>query len=234
LCSVGIVFKLCHALLKTRPLPAFDLRRHLDLVALGTVADIVPLESENRILVHHGSKEIAKGRLLGLSRLLEVAGVRPPIISEHIGFRLGPRLNAAGRLTNAEKALRLLLTNDLTEATTLAAELDFQNRERQELERKICQATERRSVALVTPAVYFRRAWLASGVFACDRKVTRPTISLADDQSVGGKNGRSVRTSRSLRLVRRTAGKIAAAEMAADCWMRRISAFVHTFEVCES
>ncbi|MEO6970686.1 MAG: DHH family phosphoesterase, partial [Chthoniobacterales bacterium] len=59
LCSVGIVFKLCHALLKTRPLPGFDLRSRLDLVALGTVADIVPLEGENRILVHHGVQEIA-------------------------------------------------------------------------------------------------------------------------------------------------------------------------------
>jgi len=81
LCSVGIAFKLCHALLKTRPIEGFDLRRRLDLVALGTVADIVPLRSENRILVCHGAKEIAKGRLPGLSRLLDIAGVRPPIIS---------------------------------------------------------------------------------------------------------------------------------------------------------
>src|SRR6476646_1171669 len=135
LCSVGIVFKLCHALLKRRLLPEFDLRRRLDLVALGTVADIVPLEAENRILVHHGAREIARGRLLGVSQLLEVAAVRLPILSEHIGFRLGPRLNAAGRLTTAEKSLRLLLTNELAEAVALAAELDAQNRERQEVER---------------------------------------------------------------------------------------------------
>ncbi len=106
LCSAGIVFKLCHALLKTRPLPEFDLRRRLDLVALGTVADIVPLEAENRILVYHGVREIGRRRLLGVSRLLDVAAVRPPIAAEHIGFRLGPRLNAAGRLTTAEKSLR--------------------------------------------------------------------------------------------------------------------------------
>ena len=83
LCSVGIVFKLCHALLKTRPLPEFDLRRRLDLVALGTVADIVPLEAENRILVYHGMQEIGRRRLLGVSRLLDVAAVRPPIAAEH-------------------------------------------------------------------------------------------------------------------------------------------------------
>ncbi|MDQ3415176.1 MAG: DHH family phosphoesterase, partial [Verrucomicrobiota bacterium] len=99
LCSVGIVFKLCHALLKTRPLADFDLRQRLDLVALGTVADIVPLEAENRILVHHGTREIARRRLLGMRELMKVAAVRPPIAAEHIGFRLGPRLNAAGRLT---------------------------------------------------------------------------------------------------------------------------------------
>src|SRR5439155_18095296 len=81
--SVGLVFKLCHALLKTRPLPEFDLRQRLDLVALGTVADIVPLEAENRILVHHGAREIARRRLLGMGKLMEVAAVRPPIVAEH-------------------------------------------------------------------------------------------------------------------------------------------------------
>ncbi|MGH8162873.1 MAG: single-stranded-DNA-specific exonuclease RecJ, partial [Rhodanobacteraceae bacterium] len=142
LCSVGIVFKLCHALLKTAPLPGFDLRRRLDLVALGTVADIVPLEAENRILVHHGAREIAQRRLLGLSKLMDISAVRPPIVSEHIGFRLGPRLNAAGRLTSAEKALRLLLTNEEAEATSLSSELDAQNRQRQTLERQIVAAAE--------------------------------------------------------------------------------------------
>src|SRR5437868_10570661 len=79
LCSVGIVFKLCHALLKSRPLRAFDLKSTLDLVALGTVADIVPLRDENRILVQRGSIEIARTPRIGLKRLLQVAGVRPPI-----------------------------------------------------------------------------------------------------------------------------------------------------------
>ena len=84
------------------------------------MADIVPFEAENRILVHHGMREIARRRLLGISELLKVAAVRAPILAEHIGFRLGPRLNAAGRLTTAEKALRLLLTGDAAEAGALA------------------------------------------------------------------------------------------------------------------
>ncbi|MEO5717457.1 MAG: DHH family phosphoesterase, partial [Chthoniobacterales bacterium] len=163
LCSVGLVFKLCHALLKTRPVPGFDLRQRLDLVALGTVADIVPLEAENRILVHHGTREMANRRLLGLSKLLDVAAVRPPIASEHIGFRLGPRLNAAGRLTTAEKALRLLLTTDLAEATALAGELDGQNRERQTVERAIVVAAEemiaREQLANAPAIVLGAREW---------------------------------------------------------------------------
>ena len=101
LCSVGIVFKLCHALLKTRPAPNFDLRASLDLVALGTVADIVPLEKENRIFVQRGMLELAKSKRHGVRKLMEVAAVRSPVMAEHIGFRLGPRLNAAGRIANA-------------------------------------------------------------------------------------------------------------------------------------
>src|SRR5204863_1732515 len=112
LCSVGIVFKLCHALLKTRPAPEFDLKGNLDLVALGTVADIVPLQNENRIFVQRGTIEMARSRRLGIRKLIEVAAVRAPITAEDIGFRLGPRLNAAGRLATAEKALQLLLTRD--------------------------------------------------------------------------------------------------------------------------
>src|SRR6478672_5702804 len=103
LCSVGVVFKLCHALLKTRPLDSFDLKSHLDLVALGTVADIVPLEGENRLLVHHGLRQIANTRRPGVRKLMEVAGMTTPVGAGDIGFRLGPRLNAAGRLTTAEK-----------------------------------------------------------------------------------------------------------------------------------
>src|SRR3954471_18727430 len=83
LCSVGIVFKLCHALLKTRPAPGFDLKAHLDLVALGTVADIVPLEKENRILVQRGMMELAASKRPGVRKLMEVAAVRSPIMAEH-------------------------------------------------------------------------------------------------------------------------------------------------------
>ncbi len=201
LCSVGIVFKLCHALLKTRPLPDFDLRRRLDLVALGTVADIVPLEAENRILVHHGMHEIARRRLLGISELLNVAAVRSPILAEHIGFRLGPRLNAAGRLTTAEKALRLFLTGDSAEAIALAADLDGQNRDRQNVEREIVQAAEAKiaeeSLGESPAIVLGDRTWHPGvlGIVASRiaRSYHRPTIIVGFDEAGLGKgSGRSI------------------------------------------
>ena len=201
LCSVGIVFKLCHALLKTRPLPDFDLRQRLDLVALGTVADIVPLEAENRILVHHGTRQIARRRLLGVSKLMDVAAVRPPIVAEHIGFRLGPRLNAAGRLTTAEKALQLLLTTNLGEAVALAGELDGQNRERQNVEREIVAAVEARiageNLSQAPAIVLGDRGWHPGvlGIVASRiaRNYHRPTIIVGfDAEGLGRGSGRSI------------------------------------------
>ena len=201
LCSVGIVFKLCHALLKTRPLPDFDLRQRLDLVALGTVADIVPLEAENRILVYHGAREIAKRRLLGLSKLMDLAAVRPPIAAEHIAFRLGPRLNAAGRLTTAEKALRLLVTNDATEAATLATELDEQNRERQNVEHEIFDAAESeiaaRNLSKAAAIVVGARGWHPGvlGIVASRivRKYHRPALVVGfDGTGLGKGSGRGI------------------------------------------
>jgi single-stranded-DNA-specific exonuclease len=202
LCSVGIVFKLCHALLKTRPAPGFDLKANLDLVALGTVADIVPLHRENRLLVQRGMTEIASSKRPGVRKLMEVAAVRSPLAAEDIGFRLGPRLNAAGRLSTAEKALRLLLTSDETEATELAAVLDAQNRERQSVERKICSEAEEQIEKISDPTrdaaiVLGSREWHPGvlGIVASRlaRKYHRPTILVAFDSGGLGKgSGRSI------------------------------------------
>lgn len=202
LCSAGVVFKLCHALLKLRPVPGFDLKAHLDLVALGTVADIVPLERENRLLVQHGSRTITQSHRPGVRKLMEVAGVRSPICAEDIGFRLGPRLNAAGRLATAENALRLLLTRDDEEAAELAALLDVQNRERQQVEKEIFAAADEqvgqefvaeRDAAIVVS----RRDWHPGvlGIVASRlmRKYHRPTIVIGIDSDGFGKgSGRSI------------------------------------------
>jgi single-stranded-DNA-specific exonuclease len=202
LCSVGIAFKLCHALLKTRPVPEFDLKANLDLVALGTVADIVPLLNENRIFVQRGIVEIARSKRPGIRKLMEVASVRAPIAAEDIGFRLGPRLNAAGRLATAEKALQLLLTRDETEATELAALLDSQNRERQGVEKKTCGEAEEELGKVFNPErdaaiVVGARAWHPGvlGIVASRlaRKYHRPTVVVGFDSTGLGKgSGRSI------------------------------------------
>lgn len=134
LCTAGLAFKLCHAFLKEQRVPGFDLKEYLDIVALGTVADIVPLLAENRILVKRGLEQLAHTRWEGLRALIEVSRATPPFAPSHVSFQLGPRLNAAGRLGTARAALDLLLTDDPDEAAALAEELDAQNRERRALE----------------------------------------------------------------------------------------------------
>jgi single-stranded-DNA-specific exonuclease len=202
LCSVGVVFKLCHALLKSRPLEGFDLRAQLDLVALGTVADIVPLEGENRVLVHHGLRQLLQTHRIGIRKLMEVAGIKSMVSAEDIGFRLGPRLNAAGRLTTAEKALRLLCTRDESEAAELAAELDLQNRERQTVEKQIFAAAEAKIAAEFdadrdAAIVLGERDWHPGvlGIVASRiaRKYHRPTIIIGfDEHGLGKGSGRSI------------------------------------------
>ena len=202
LCSVGIVFKLCHALLKTRPLPEFDLKSKLDLVALGTVADIVPLVEENRLLVQRGAIEIGRTSSVGLRKLMQVARVGPPILPDDIGYRLGPRLNAAGRLSTAEKSLRLLLTNDEDKAADLAIELDQQNRARQEVEKETLAAAiatiekqfdAARDAAIVAGARGWHPGVLGIVASRIARKYHRPTIMIGfDGNGVGKGSGRSI------------------------------------------
>jgi single-stranded-DNA-specific exonuclease len=217
LCSVGIVFKLCHALLKTRPVE-FDLKSKLDLVALGTVADIVPLRGENRTLVQRGAIEIARTTRPGLKKLIEVSGVKPPIFTEDIGYRLGPRLNAAGRLSTAEKSLRLLLTQDETEASELAEFLDKQNRERQDVEKRIFAAAEEKisqefDSNCDAAIIVFERGWHPGvlGIVASRiaHKYHRPAIVIGvDENGVGKGSGRSIEGFNLVQALTRCADKI--------------------------
>jgi single-stranded-DNA-specific exonuclease len=139
LAGVGIAFKLAQALLKTVAPPAGGTQplheEHLlGLVALGTVADIVPLTGENRSLVQRGLRELNAPKRQGLQSLLTSAGVKPGRVnSMAIGFMLGPRINAAGRLQSAMLAYHLLMTRDPERASHYASQLDHLNRERQRL-----------------------------------------------------------------------------------------------------
>jgi single-stranded-DNA-specific exonuclease len=135
LCGTGVVWKLAQALLGEEH--AFC-ERHLDVVALATVADVVPLVDENRALALIGLRRLAQTQKTGLRALMRVSGVDPAAVDESsVGFRLAPRINASGRLCRPEAALALLLTEDEREAKGLAEELEGLNRERQSVEERI-------------------------------------------------------------------------------------------------
>ncbi|MGO8838075.1 MAG: single-stranded-DNA-specific exonuclease RecJ [Limisphaerales bacterium] len=145
LCSAGLAFKLAHALVKRgreTGLPGaaeFDVRPLLDLVALGTIADLVPLTGENRILASAGLQRLNTTQRPGLIALKQVAQSPPVLGAYEVGFQLAPRLNAAGRLETAEESLHLLLARDLAGALPIAQNLDSRNRERQKIERGIVE-----------------------------------------------------------------------------------------------
>ena len=179
-----------------------DLRRYLDLVTLGTVADLVPLVEENRVLVTHGLKEIERSQRPGIRALKEVSG-DAEVSSSYIGFRLGPRLNAGGRLAEAQKAVELLTTADGERARVLAADLDQENRARQGIEEKILN----QAVAMVgtwTDLAERRSLVLASaewhpgviGIVASRlvERFHRPTFLIALDGDRGKGSGRSPKT----------------------------------------
>lgn len=146
LCSVGLSFKLLHALVKhgreagIAAMATYDIRQYLDLVALGTIADLVPLRDENRILAAAGLKALGETQRPGLVALKEVSQTGSSVGVYEVGYQLAPRLNAAGRLENASQALDLLRAKSNTEAMPFARELDARNRERQEIERGIADA----------------------------------------------------------------------------------------------
>lgn len=207
LCSVGLAFKLAHALLKKGRkvgLPGaedYDLRPLLDLVALGTIADIVPVTGENRILVNAGLKRLNTTERAGLQALREVAQITGPIAGYEVGFLLGPRLNAAGRLENALEALELLRAKTLEEALPLAHRLDAQNRERQAIERGIANEVVGSLRARFNPETDFaivegQLLWHIGVVGIVASRVLqefyRPTIILGGDGHLWRGSGRSI------------------------------------------
>ncbi|NPV78421.1 MAG: single-stranded-DNA-specific exonuclease RecJ [Anaerolineae bacterium] len=146
LAGVGLSFKMAEAILATRPLPGVQAEDWIDLVAIGTVADVVSLTGENRSLVKAGLKKLQNCQRPGLCSLANAAGLNVQTISSHdIGFVIGPRLNAAGRLESALEAYALLMEGDIFEAGLLAQKLDDQNRQRQELTREMQEEAERQT-----------------------------------------------------------------------------------------
>ncbi len=201
-CTAGLVFKVAHALMKTRRVEGFDLKETLDLVALGTVADLVPLIDENRLLVRRGLEALAQTQRIGLRALKLIAGVDGFVQTHHVGFRLGPRLNAAGRLDTALTSLQLLLEEDPLVAAEYAALLESHNRDRQGVELAVYNEAEQMLLAMGdmdqhSAVVLGSRNWHPGvvGIVASrlSRLVNRPTILFSFDENGMGKgSGRSI------------------------------------------
>jgi len=202
LCTAGVVFKVAHALLKTRSLPEFDLKNYLDIVALGTIADIVPLIDDNRIFARRGLQQLDQTIHPGLVALKRIASVGSPVHSQDVGFRLGPRLNAAGRIDTATASLELLLCQDEEEAQKLADHLDLQNRERQALELETRREAEQMIQQLPAQLrsrgiVVGSRGWHPGvvGIVASriSRRYHRPVFVIGfEEDGMGKGSGRSV------------------------------------------
>ena len=200
LCAAGVTFKLGHALLKTRQAP-LDLKTLIDLVAVATISDIVPMIGENRLLVRHGLKMLPKTTNPGLRALQEVTGMNGVATAMDVGFRIGPRLNAAGRMDAPEEALAVLTTADPHQALALARQLDTYNRERQTHEGLIRrQALEQllgfdpsRDPVIVLGSREWHHGVVGIVASRLMRQYHKPTFVVAiDENGLGKGSGRSI------------------------------------------
>jgi single-stranded-DNA-specific exonuclease len=197
LCGTGVVFKLAQAL------GAANLERHLDVVALATVADVVPLVDENRGLVAAGLKRLARTTKPGLRALMASAHVDPAVVDAGaIAFRLAPRINAAGRLGHPKAALDLLLTEDAQEATRLAATLESLNRDRQSVEERILREaleqveewpeSKRRRRGYVVAGEDWHRGVIGIVASRLVERFHRPVVLIAGGEDGWTGSGRSI------------------------------------------
>ena len=202
LCGTGIAFKLVQALVPALGLPP-NLPYHLlDLVALATVADVVPLVGENRILVRHGLKLLADSRWPGLRALVAASGLQgKELRAGHMGYILGPRLNAAGRVGDAAEGLRLLLTDDPVEAAELARRLEGLNVERQSLDQRMLEEAlaqveqggdPERDAGFVLAGDGWHPGVVGIVASRVVERYGRPAFLIAFDGDVGKGSGRSI------------------------------------------
>jgi len=207
LCTVGLVFKLAHGLLKklraeNHPVAlSIVLKEYLDLVAMGTIADLVPLHGENRIFARHGLRMLAETRRPGLQALMQVSGLKSEqgLVPTDISFRLGPRINASGRLADAALSVDLLLSADPVFCERVARQLDDLNRERQDIERQITERAERyveENFKSASGLVLFDEDWHPGvvGIVAgrISRKYNRPAIVLGNEGELAKGSGRGI------------------------------------------
>ena len=202
LCGTGVAFKLVQALVPALGLPVNLPYYLLDLVALATVADVVPLLGENRILVKHGLRLLGESTWPGVRALVEASGLSGrDIRASHLGFILGPRLNAAGRIAEAADGLRLLLSDDLDQALAMARRLEALNVERQALDQRILDEALSQVELTADPDrdagfVIAGEGWHPGVVGIVASRVVerygRPAFLIAFDGEIGKGSGRSI------------------------------------------
>lgn len=208
LTGVGVAFKLAHAL--TNQLVAdekisprkVDLKRFLDLVALGTISDMALLLEENRILVRYGLKQLCKGKRIGLAKLVSIADVNPNEISTFtVASKLAPRLNSLGRIDDPQKGVEMLLVRNGATAEKMAVDLNLNNIERQKIERLMSAEAEKilakRPDILEERAIVMQSDKWHPGVIAilstrASKQYNRPTIMIAVDKGIGKGSLRSI------------------------------------------
>ena len=202
LCGTGVAWKLCWLLAEEAGVPTDGLLPHLDLVALATVADLVPLEGENRVLVRYGLRALARTSKPGLRALLKVTGLEEKAIEAgRVGFVLAPRINAVGRMGDAGRALQLLLTEDSAEGDQLAELLEEENRVRQRedrrtLEQALDQLSEtfrpERDYGVVLAAEGWHPGVIGIAASRVVERIHRPVVMVALDGSSGRGSARSI------------------------------------------
>jgi len=202
LAGIGVAYKLLQALIQALKLDPEILEEHLDLVAVGSAADIVPLTGENRILVKNGLERLAESDKLGFQALMESSGLRGhEITTGHVVFILAPRINAVGRLGSAERAVHLLISDSKQQAKNIASILEAENRARRNLDEETFQQAEDMLAETYDP----EKDWvivLASpdwhpgviGIVASRivEKYFRPTVLIAVEENVGRGSARSI------------------------------------------
>lgn len=193
LAGCGVAFKLAQALVKAGSIPDGQEKWLLDLVLLGTICDSMPLRGENRRLCYYGMKVLEKTRRAGLKELMRLAGVKK-LNGDAIGFQLGPRLNAAGRMDTADKALNLVLAQKRTEAARLAAELEELNASRKQQQQAAVRAIEEQGVG-DAPVIVVAGDWHEGilGIIAgrLVEEFHRPAFVLSEVEGVLKGSGRS-------------------------------------------
>ncbi len=198
LAGVGVAFKLVQALAQKLSLTAVDPSEYLDLVALGTIADVVSLKDENRVLVKLGLERLRRSSNLGLRALLSVAGLSGKEITEgQVGFILAPRLNACGRLSLARKAVKLLLTVSARESFQLAKNLDRENVDRRRIEERMCKEAEELLPEEKGPVIVVSKSGWHAGVIGLvasyiREKYFRPTVIFSLDGDIAKGSARSI------------------------------------------